>query len=412
MAKKKAPAKKSSKATKPAKKGGKKGGSDGPSSSEIEKYLKRMNKTWTETDAAGGGTNENVEDGKQKFKLKRLGFFKTQAKKLMLEWVWEFPVDKKLLKKNPDAGVIKTRDGLETEQNIRMLKRKLAKFGYDVDQMELPADLMQVCEELSEQQPGIVGQVKTSDDGQWQNVWINKVLEDGDDDDAEEEEEEEDADDDEGDDDEEESDDDEEESDDDEDEDEESDDDEEEDDEDDEDEEEEEKPSKKSKKSKKSKGKKSKDEDDDEDEEEEEEEEDEEEEDDEEEESEIEVDSEVMFQPPRAKEPIVCVVTKITKKGEAKLKRKDNDKPVKGLVKVSELELAEEGDDEEGDEEEFGTLAKGSKVEVVIKGKTNVGSVTKEPKDGDAKVKVRFTKGPQAGNVVSVPIDDVVLLEE
>lgn len=173
-------------------------------------FLKKAEKTFKSAQKAGGGggINPNVEDGKQEAKLVKAEIVEvSQGKKIMVAWSWEFEVDKKAKKKNKDAGIIVQRDGLETEQNFSHLKRKLDAFGYDPDEMNLAQDLPQVLKKLSSVQPMCEVVVKTSDDEQWQNVMLNKVLDeiesddDADDDDADDDDDDSDADDEDGDDD-------------------------------------------------------------------------------------------------------------------------------------------------------------------------------------------------------------------
>jgi len=95
--------------------------------------------------------------------------------RLQIQWTWtisdgEFEKDTKL-----------DFDGLETEDNLVFLGRKLARFGY-----ELPEDITainDILEELIDKQP--LARIRLKTKGEFQNVYVDKLMrsvsDDGDD---------------------------------------------------------------------------------------------------------------------------------------------------------------------------------------------------------------------------------------
>lgn len=275
----------------------KKGKGGGGKSVDFGKYLRGLNRHLDKAkeESQSSGFDE-FDDGRYKMKAvdAKIGVSKNKRVQVIITW--------KFLK-----GEYKGKEKLDfeglTEDHLQYLLKKLDSMGYDVSELEdLEEGLQEILKDIKKSKPECRVRLKTK--GEFQNVYVDGLLGEGDDEDEEEDDEEEepkkkskkskkkdDDDDDDEDDSDDESDDDDEESDDDEDE--ESDDDEDSDDEDSDDDDEEEddeeedddEDEKKSKKKSKSKGKKKKDDDDDEDEEE-----DEDEEDDEEEDVEDEVD--------------------------------------------------------------------------------------------------------------------------
>jgi hypothetical protein len=321
--------------------------------------LKKAQKNFDSANTAGGFVNKNVEDGKQEFRLIKADLVSVASgTKLMVEWTCEFEVDKKLLKKNKEAGIIKARDGIETEQNMSFLKRKLDMFGYDTSELNLAQDLCQILEEISKKKMVIEGVVKTSADEQFQNVMFNRVVDEGDS--AEDDDDDDDA-------------------------------------SEDEDEEEE-------------------DEEEDADEDEEDEDEDEEDEDEDADEPDMKKGDFVMFKPPRARKALKCKIT-LLKNGKADLK--DEAGGIHKGILLEKLEAVddadaddEDADEDEGDDESsFGEIEKGSKLEVKVKGKGYKAVAVAEPNDRNETIKVKFSNGPLKGQVKNVDQSDCELLD-
>ena len=86
--------------------------------------------------------------------------------RLQIQWTWtisdgEFEKDTKL-----------DFDGLETEDNLVFLGRKLARFGY-----ELPEDITaisDILDELIEKQP--LARIRLKTKGEFQNVYVDKLM--------------------------------------------------------------------------------------------------------------------------------------------------------------------------------------------------------------------------------------------
>jgi cobalamin biosynthesis protein CobT len=86
--------------------------------------------------------------------------------RLQIQWTWtisdgEFEKDTKL-----------DFDGLETEDNLVFLGRKLARFGY-----ELPEDITaisDILEELIDKQP--LARIRLKTKGEFQNVYVDKLM--------------------------------------------------------------------------------------------------------------------------------------------------------------------------------------------------------------------------------------------
>ncbi len=372
--------------------------------------LKKMEKMWEQTSEAaggGGGVNANVENGKREARLVEAKIVEVKdGSKLMIQWTWDCldVGDKATRTKTPDFGYVVTRDGLDTEQNLGHMKRKLKFFGFDHTQVKA-AELEAALEMITKGHPLVNIRVYLSSDEQWQNVQLlgNEVLgweaspfeeaaaEEGGgashlpeldtldrnglkkfiaankvavkvmtnmtDDDiraaireavpvAEEEvavEEEAPA---------------------------------------------EEEPV-------------------------------------EEEAAAIEAGSLVLYTPPRAKAALTCEVLDVDAKGTAKLKNTASGKQLVGRVALDQLELAaveepaEEPVEEEPaaeeeavtGEEEFGTVKKGSKVECAIKGKGYKGVVTVEPTADAETLAVKFDEGPYKGKTMKIPVENVEPLE-
>lgn len=370
---------------------------------DFTKKLAGMQKLWEGASSAGGGSgsgpNDNVVDGKYE------GVTLVDAKivevkdgtKLMVEWTYDFPVGEAAdREKNPAFGHVKTRDGMETEQNIGHLKRRLRYFGIDPDQVK-SAELTQALELIAKGRPSVTCRVWTSTDGQWQNVqlvgnepdgWESNPFEEA----AAEEEQVEDAgplaalagmgrealkkfivenklevkvfknmtDD---------------------------------------DiriaiaaampeeepvaEEEEALPEEEPAAEEETL--------------------------EEEAAPAIEKGSTVLYTPPKAKAALTCEVVDVDAKGTAKLKNVATGKNLVERVPLDQLELVAAQEDEAlpAEEEELGVITKGSKVEAIISGKAYKGTVAVEPKETDTTVKVKFDEGPFKGKIKDVAVEEI-----
>jgi len=87
---------------------------------------------------------------------------------------WSFTV----LEGESEDEVISRRSGIETEENLVWLMRDFARFGLDVDDLDIDSndDLEEIGAELVKAEPKVRVMVKTNNAG-FQNVFINKVIE-------------------------------------------------------------------------------------------------------------------------------------------------------------------------------------------------------------------------------------------
>lgn len=361
-------------------------------SKKFRNALKKMNKAWKKTEPAAFGSNVNLDiDGDFEEMILRKAEIVERGKGLMVAWTWEFPElegkkgahSGKKYKKAPQVTV---HTGLETDKNLAFLKKDLGVLlpEVELDELDLADDLEQLLKELTTNQPTCSGRVGISDDKQWQNVWPNELADGGSgDDEDEDEDEDEDSDEDEDEDDDSDSDDDE-----------------------DDDEDEDEKPAKRGKKGGK-KSEKEEDEDDEEEEEDDDEDEDseEDEEEDEDEEPEIEKGSKVLYTPPKGKKQLEYTVIKVDAKKKTAILKDSKGKKLDAPVKLKVLELVAE------EEEDFGKLEKGTKVEAMIDDKPYEGEiVSTDQKTETCKVKIT-SKGKLKGKVKSCAVEDVEILD-
>jgi hypothetical protein len=142
-------------------------------SAALKKKLAAANKKFKTAvpTASGGMVNENVEDGNYSADLTGADVVE-QGGKAALVFTFDVDVD-------GETEQVKNRYWLETEQNLGYLKRDLARFGFEgLEDLDLAEDLEGVCEKLVSMKPVCRITVKTND--QWQNVYLNKVVEIGD----------------------------------------------------------------------------------------------------------------------------------------------------------------------------------------------------------------------------------------
>lgn len=157
-------------------------------STNIETWLKKANKSWKKEAAAGKSLGANdIDDG---FYIVRWlkGLIEKGDSGLRLK------ITTKVLDGESKDGVdytgkkIVKSDGLEGDQSLQYLAKMLSRLGIDPEECDL-TDLPEILVELNESKPVMKIQVKTK--GDFQNVYINKLVEDYEDEDGEDEEDEE-----------------------------------------------------------------------------------------------------------------------------------------------------------------------------------------------------------------------------
>lgn len=137
--------------------------------SALKNKLKRAQDNWQgarEKAKESSGFTE-VPDGRYLAHLTNAQIGESRSSgRLQIQWTWtisdgEFEKDTKL-----------DFDGLETEDNLVFLGRKLARFGY-----ELPEDITEISDildELIEKQP--LARIRLKTKGEFQNVYVDKLM--------------------------------------------------------------------------------------------------------------------------------------------------------------------------------------------------------------------------------------------
>lgn len=293
--------------------------------SKFAKRLAGMQKKYDAAQTQGGGGESNLEPGR--YKVKIAGELKEFNG--VLKMVFKYTV----IEGDFEGESIESYENLELENSMGYLKKKVKMFGFDPDDVNLADNLEDILAQVTAAET--VGIIQVKQNGDYMNVYLNKVeldeeAEEGDEEEAEddtdagEEEETEESEDEES------------------------------DEEDGEEEEEEESDS--------------------EDEEEEESEEEEEEEEAEEEAEPIVKGSTVLFQAPKTKKAVEFEVLSVNEKaGTAKLKGYPTPVKLDVLQLVAEEEAVEEVD--EDDDEEEGELEVGANVSIDVRGKKQKGKV-------------------------------------
>ena len=135
----------------------------------LKNKLKRAQDNWQgarEKAKESSGFTE-VPDGRYLAHLTNAQIGESRSSgRLQIQWTWtisdgEFEKDTKL-----------DFDGLETEDNLVFLGRKLARFGY-----ELPEDITEISDildELIEKQP--LARIRLKTKGEFQNVYVDKLM--------------------------------------------------------------------------------------------------------------------------------------------------------------------------------------------------------------------------------------------
>lgn len=160
-----------------------------PLSAAFKKRLKAANKDWKsarEKAAEGGVGVTEFEDGRYLARLVKAEIAESAGGRL--QCVFHFKFEKGEGTKAEDYGgrVKFDYQGLESEQNLEFLGRRLAQLGYD-----LPEDLTEIQDilaDLMKERPLCKIRLKTK--GEFQNVYLDRVVSDEDEEDAADEEDE------------------------------------------------------------------------------------------------------------------------------------------------------------------------------------------------------------------------------
>lgn len=149
--------------------------------SKFSKRLKGAKKNWKKgrkraSDSPDG--YESVDDGKYVARLKSAQVGESQSSgRLQIMWNWE------ILEGDFKGQTVLDFDGLETEDNLMWLARKLNKLGY-----EAPDDLEDIEDLLKELEGEMLTfRIKLKTKNEYQNLFIDKQVKDDDDDEDDDE---------------------------------------------------------------------------------------------------------------------------------------------------------------------------------------------------------------------------------
>jgi len=133
--------------------------------------LERLSGSWDqarERAKTTPGFSSDIPDGRYRATLTGAEIGESQSSS-RLQVAWEYCVTE-----GESAGkFVRDYDGLETEENMVWLFRKLATLGYDVDALEL-SELDQVLKDVIGRK--VVLQLRLKTKGDYQNVYIDKLL--------------------------------------------------------------------------------------------------------------------------------------------------------------------------------------------------------------------------------------------
>lgn len=159
---------------------------------DIGGTLKKIGKFWNKAKAkaaeSANGDYPEFDDGRYIARLVDIQIGKSQSSNRdQADFSFKFV-------EGEYAGKIKHNyQGLETEQNLEFFLKDLARLGYDIEELDID-DLKTVIKEITKEKPYVQIVLKTKGGGDYQNVYINRLL-DADDveDESEEDEDDEDA---------------------------------------------------------------------------------------------------------------------------------------------------------------------------------------------------------------------------
>lgn len=147
-----------------------------------KKKLKDARKLWKKArKTAEVPFGSNVEDGRYKARLTGASLGTSQSSgRFQAAWTWKILTGSYKNEETMDF------DGLETEDNLVWLGRKLVRLG-----VELPDDLDELAEILEDLvSSGVVAMITLATKGDFQNLRIQRLVESGDDENDEDEDEE------------------------------------------------------------------------------------------------------------------------------------------------------------------------------------------------------------------------------
>lgn len=133
---------------------------------DFKARLAKMGKAYKTAEAAKGLGETNLEAGKYRANITGAELKEVNGK---LNIEWEYTV----AEGDFENEVATNLDGIEREEAMPYLKKKLNMLGYDADTVDLAADLPTILAEIVDASPLVVIQVKKNDD--FVNIYLNKV---------------------------------------------------------------------------------------------------------------------------------------------------------------------------------------------------------------------------------------------
>jgi hypothetical protein len=152
--------------------------------SKFAKRLATMQKKYEAAQAPAGFGECPLEVGRYRAKIS--AELKDIAGKMAIEWSFT------VVEGDFEGETATQLDGLENENSFGYLKKRLKQFGYDPDDVQLAESLESILDQINESE--LVGVIQVKQNGDYTNVYLNKVeleeSEDAEEDGAEESEEE------------------------------------------------------------------------------------------------------------------------------------------------------------------------------------------------------------------------------
>ena len=139
----------------------------------FQSRLKKLNGAWESAKQTANDMPSfaEVPDGRYVCKLTGAEIGESAGGRLQVGWVWKI-VDNDSEYRGQD---LRDYDGLETEENLVWLQKKLERLNYEVDDLNIE-ELPELLKELVSQ--GITARIRAKTKGEFQNLLIDRVLED------------------------------------------------------------------------------------------------------------------------------------------------------------------------------------------------------------------------------------------
>lgn len=156
-----------------------------PKTNTMDSWLKKAGKNWKKDDKAGKELKRgsDVDDGTYVARLREVKLEFADGGKGRPQSVWRFVIlDGESGGESAEGKKVWKYDGLDQEQSLQYAAKDLSTLGIDPEEVGLE-DLPEIYEELTEAKP--VCKIVLRTKGEFQNVYVNKLLEDWDEDEDE-----------------------------------------------------------------------------------------------------------------------------------------------------------------------------------------------------------------------------------